>query len=339
MTALAVQALALQLIDTELEGNRTTMRYRREVRDNVKQFFAWMNQYGHEDIRTLTKADLFACYRHICAQRATTGTRKPGELISRRTINGRLSAMRKVFTALYRAGYLAEDPLHAVSFGVPPDRAFKRRPFTEDEMALILEQIDPSTPQGLRDRTLYELIYSSGLRVSETAKLTIGDLDLARREIVVRGKGNRDRLVPISAVARDFLLQYAGDRINRFDEPVFRGSRARGPGQALRPKEITRRFHALLVELGMDGEGRSTHAIRHSTATHLLDHGASIRHVQELLGHKNIENTARYTQVQTTGLQKIYRKYHPGEHELFEAVDTAYLERLEKLVADKEVVC
>ena len=89
----------------------------------------------------------------------------------------------------------------------------------------------------------------------------------------------------------------------------------------------------------MDEAGRSTHAVRHSTATHLLDHGASIRHVQELLGHKNIENTARYTQIQTGGLAKIYRKYHPGEHELIETVDEEYEKRLENLVAGKKEVC
>jgi len=94
-----------------------------------------------------------------------------------------------------------------------------------------------------------------------------------------------------------------------------------------------------IVKFGMDGVGRSTHAVRHSTATHLLDNGASIRHIQELLGHKNIDTTVRYTQVQTGGLQKIYRKYHPAEHELFEVLDQLYEQRLEDLVASAKEVC
>jgi site-specific recombinase XerD len=328
MRAEAVQELALRLIATELEGERTTGGYRNEVRRNVRQFFSWLTVNAIEDIRAVGNAELLSYYRHICSQKALTGTRKPGELLSRRTINGRLAAVRKVFASLYRIGYLSEDPLHGVSFGVPPERACKRRPFTEADMAAFLEQIDPSTPRGLRDRALFELIYSSGLRVSEAARLTIGDLDLERREIIVHGKGSCNRLVPISQVARDFLLQYAGARLARLDQPVFRESRARVAEKPMRSKEITRRFATLLTRFGMDGPGRSAHAVRHSTATHLLDHGASIRHVQELLGHKNIENTVRYTQVQTGGLAKLYRKYHPGEHELYEEVDEDYLKRL-----------
>ena len=336
MTGEAVSALAQKLIATELEGNRAALGYRKEVSRNVGYFFSWMKDRAHDDIRALGKAELFEYYKRLCSQRATTGTRVAGELISRRTINGRLCAVRKVFTALYRIGYLAENPLHGFSFGVPPDRSFKRRPFTEREMADFLEQVDPSTPRGLRDRALFELIYSSGLRVSEAARLKVGDIDLDRREIIVRGKLERDRLVPISVVARDFLLHYLGPRLNQFEQPVFRGSRAWVAEKAMRPQEISRRFRTLLERFDMYRSGRSTHAVRHSTATHLLDHGASIRHVQELLGHKNIENTARYTHIQTDGLAKIYRKYHPGEHELYEEVDEEYLKRLDVLLAKEK---
>jgi len=335
VTAEAVRELAFQLLAVELEGNRTTANYRREVTYNVKRFFSWLQSQQREDIRAVGKAQLVAYYRFVCSQRAATGTRMPGGLISRRTINGRLAAAKKAFAALYRAGHLQEDPFHGLELALPPDRFFKRRPFTEHEITAFLEQIDPSTPRGLRDRALFELIYSSGLRVSEAAKLTVGDCDLERREVVVHGKGSRDRLVPVSEVARDFLALYLGGRPRRLEEPVFKGTRGKGYGKPMRPQEVTRRFRTLLVQFGMDGAGRCAHAVRHSTATHLLDHGADIRHIQELLGHRNIENTARYAQVQTSGLQKIYRKYHPGEHELFEAVDEAYLRRLETLVAGK----
>ena len=335
MTGETVKELSLRLIDMELEGNRTAVNYRLEVKRNVKLFLSWLES---KDIRTVGKKELASYFMHVCSQRQTTGTRKAGELISRRTVNGRICAAKKVFTALYRAGYLSDDPFHGLELGVPPDRSFKRLPFSENEMEEFLEQIDTSTPMGLRNRTLFELIYSSGLRVGEAARLTIGDTDLERREIIVHGKGSRDRLVPISEVSRDFLRLYIGGRINRLEEAVFLGTRAKGKGKPMRAKEISRRFHTLLTQFGMDGVGRSTHAVRHSTATHLLDNGASIRHVQELLGHKNIENTARYTQVQTQGLQKIYRKYHPGEHELFEAVDEAYEKRLASLVADDRLI-
>ena len=335
MTAAELRDLALRLIDTELEGNRATARYRWEVRHNTECFFSWLETQSNDDIMLVGKTELLAYSRHVCSQRTTSGTRTPGGLPSRRTINGRLAAVKKAFAALYRAGCLPEDPFHGLELSVPPERFFKRRPFTETEMTEFLEKIDPSTPRGLRDRTLFELIYSSGLRVGEAARLTMGDCDLLRREIIVHGKGSRDRLVPISEVARDYLSQYTAGRITHLEETVFLGTNGKGYGKPMRPQEVSRRFRTLLCRFGMDGPGRCTHAVRHSTATHLLDHGAGIRHIQELLGHKNIENTARYTQVQTVGLQKIYRKYHPREHELFETVDDAYLARLENLIAGK----
>ena len=334
MTAGALEELVVRLLDTELEGNRTSSGYRREVKRNARLFFSWLRCQNRQDIRAVGKAQLSGYYRHVCCQRQTTGTTRAGELISRRTINGRLLAVKKVFSALYRGGYISEDPFHGLQLGLPPERAFKRRPFSEQQMTEFLEQIETKTTLGLRNRTLFELIYSSGLRVGEAARLGIGDIDLARREIIVHGKGSRDRQIPISEVARDFLLLYLGERLNHLEEPVFLGTRGKGAAKPMQPKEISRRFHTMLVEFGMAGEGRSTHAVRHSTATHLLDHGANIRHVQELLGHKNIQSTARYTHVQTTGLQKVYRKYHPGEHELFETVDEAYLARLENLIVE-----
>jgi len=329
----AIQELALSLIDTEQEGNRASKKHRRTLAHNTKQFFSWMENQKIEDLRTIGKAELIAYCQFVCSQRSTCGTRTIGELLATGTIDLRLLAVKKIFSVLYRTGYLANNPMQGLDIGLP-DRSFKRRPFTEQEMAELLEQMDPSTPRGLRDRAMFELIYSSGLRVCEVAQLTMGDIDLERREIIVHGKGSRDRLIPISSVARDFLRLFIGDRINRLDEPVFRRSRCEGV-KAIRPEAISERFHDLLIKFDMDGVGRSTHSVRHSTATHLLDHGASIRHVQELLGHKDIDTTVRYTHVQTMGLQKVYRKYHPGEHELFEAVDETYEKRLDRLIAGK----
>jgi len=334
----AVKELALRLLKTELDGNRAGKKYKLLIMRNAKYFFNWLNKQQVTDIKNVGKTELVSYYKYVCSEKSIKGSPTNGELLSRRTIDFRLIAVKKIFAALYRSGCLANDPMHGLDLGVLPSRSFKRRPFTEQEMAEFLEQIDPSTSKGLRDRTLFELIYSSGLRVSEAAKLTIGEIDLDRREIVVHGKGSRDRLVPISPVARDFLRLFIGDRINRVEEPVFRGTWAKRGGKAIRPDEISQRFHDLLVKLGMYDIGRSTHSVRHSTATHLLDNGASVRHIQELLGHKNIETTVRYTQVQTVGLQKIYRKYHPREHELFEAIDEAYEKRLMSLVVKRKKI-
>jgi integrase/recombinase XerD len=147
--------------------------------------------------------------------------------------------------------------------------------------------------------------------------------------MIVRGKFSRDRVVPLSEVARDFLRLYLGGRIARRDLPVFPGKE---PEKPVSPVNISTRFARHMEKRGMKKDEICLHSLRHSTATHLLDNGASIRHVQELLGHREIETTARYTHVQTEGLAKIYRKYHPREHELFEAVDADYRARVAGLL-------
>jgi site-specific recombinase XerD len=173
--------------------------------------------------------------------------------------------------------------------------------------------------------------------VCEAARLQVWDVSLERREIIVRGKFGRDRVVPLSGVAEMFLRHYLGKRINCPDGPVFLGMYGRHAEKGLKPESISRHFRNMLKRLDIDRKQTSAHSIRHSTATHLLDNGAGIRHVQELLGHRNLETTARYTHVQTDGLFKIYRKYHPREHELFEVADGAYGERVRKLLAEEEV--
>jgi len=179
---------------------------------------------------------------------------------------------------------------------------------------------------------LFELIYSSGLRVSEAAGIKVRDIDFQRREMIVHGKWDRERVVPFSKVAKDFLLVFLGQRIETPEAWVFTGTSGRSFGRNLRGTSISRRFRKLLMQFNMDKKEISTHSIRHSTATHLLENGASIRHIQELLGHRYIETTVRYTQIQTDGVFKVFRKYHPREHELFEAVDDEYKRRFETLL-------
>jgi site-specific recombinase XerD len=167
--------------------------------------------------------------------------------------------------------------------------------------------------------------------VNEAASLKVGDIDFEGRLMVVRGKFDRDRMVPVSEVARDFLVRYLGDKIEHNEAWVFVGSRGSTKGGHLRSTSISERFRLRLREFGMDKPEISTHSIRHSTATHLLENGASIRHVQELLGHRSIESTVRYTHVMTDSLAKIYRRHHPREHELYEEVDEDYEARLSRL--------
>jgi len=149
--------------------------------------------------------------------------------------------------------------------------------------------------------------------------------------MLVRGKFARDRIVPISKVARDYLALYLKNRVYNKDEPVFCGVHRKASMRPLQPESISRRFTGLLKRYGMKKKELSAHSIRHANASQLLDNGAGIRHVQEILGHKNPETTAQYTHTQGAKLAKIYRKYHPQEYDLFDAVDDVYAKRLKLL--------
>ena len=138
-----------------------------------------------------------------------------------------------------------------------------------------------------------------------------------------------------SKIARHYLALYLENRVYNNDGPVFCGLYGAASRKALQPGSVGRRFTDLLKKYDMKKKELSAHSIRHASASQLLDNGAGIRYVQELLGHRNPETTAQYTHTQNEGLAKIYRKYHPQEHDLFDAVDEVYKKRL-KLVLGAE---
>ena len=259
-------------------------------------------------------------------------SQQTGKPLSGNTLRDKYSAVKTLFSVLCRAGALQGNTAAAVEFDMPKREGLTRQAFTNGEMAAILDAMDINTRAGLRDRALFELIYSSGLRVSEAANLKIKDLDLQRREMIVRGKFARDRLVPVSLVAQRYLALYLGERIYNKEGPVFCGLYGASSRRALLPDSIGRRFSDLLKKYGMKKKELSAHSIRHATATELLENGAGIRYVQELLGHRNLETTAQYTHVQGESLGKTYRKYHPQEHDLFDAVDDAYKKRVARVL-------
>jgi integrase/recombinase XerD len=316
------------MAEAHLRGNRYCGDYQKEIRRAQEQFLLWTGQNGLFALEAITKTDIFAYQEFLLGQRS----KLTGQPLTPGVLATRYGAVKLLFSLLYRAGYLKTNVTHGINFELPCHTS-ARRAFSRGEISGLLSRIDPNA--NPRDRALFELMYSSGLRVCEAARLLVKDLSLERREIIVRGKFGRDRLVPLSRVAEAFLRHYLGKRAANLEEPVFLSMYSRHAKKGLLPESISRRFRDILKKLDMDKKETSTHSIRHSTATHLLDNGAGIRHVQELLGHRNPETPARYTHVQTDGLFKIYRKYHPREHELFEVVDEAYAGRVKKLLADQ----
>ncbi|MDR1099352.1 MAG: tyrosine-type recombinase/integrase, partial [Treponema sp.] len=169
-----------------------------------------------------------------------------------------------LFSVLYRAGIVADNVTGGIQFETPKNEGLKRQAFSKEVMAAILEKMDSTTQTGLRDRALFELIYSSGLRVSEAANLLVKDVSFPRREMIVRGKFGRDRIVPISKIARNYLVLYLDTRIHDTDTPVFQGVYR---NQGLKPGSISRHFSDLLKNYGIKKEGLSAHSIRHASAS------------------------------------------------------------------------
>lgn len=315
-----------QLVHEKMVSNRYSKGYIAETDRNIRIFYSWAESRNFPDITLLEKRDLIEYELWTTKQNVR---RTENEPLSVSTMNSRLNAVKHVFSMLYIQGLIEANPLHGIAYKIMSGKKSMRCPMGKEEIASLLEKIDITTQSGLRDRAIFELMYSSGLRVSEAAQLRIGDIDFEKREGIVRGKFDRDRVVPISHAAIEFLRLYLSDRMRNKEQFVFLNLRKKD--RPIRGTHVSRVFRGYLRKFGMDRKEISAHSIRHSTATHLLDNGASVRHVQEILGHKDIQTTVRYTHVQAEQMAKAYRKYHPREHDLFEVVDEEYEKRLECL--------
>lgn len=324
MNAAVMAQEALRLLEEEMAARRYAQTTRAEARASLGAFLEWGKRTGNTNLLGLQKKELVS-YHVWLAQQVSHRT---GELLAANTVRTRFSYVKMAYSCLYRAALLTHNPTQGLELEAPRVPGYKRRPLTREEITRFLEALDGDSAQGLKDRSLFELIYSSGLRVSEAAGLKVGDIDFERRLMVVRGKFDRDRRVPLSEVACEFLKKHLGVALEKPQQWVFRGSRGPTGDKHIRSMSISERFRKLLRDRDMDYKDISTHSIRHSTATHLLENGASVRHVQELLGHQCITSTVRYTHVMTDGLAKVYRRHHPREHELFETVDEEYEKRL-----------
>jgi len=216
--------------------------------------------------------------------------------------------VRSFFRFLCREGVLKQNPATVV----PTPRMEKRLPhFLDEEQTKRLLEAPPATKwQGFRDRAILETLYSTGMRVSELVGLNLEDLDQVSELVVVRGKGKRERLCPIGKTALAAILRYLAKRPknNKLKTPhaIFVSQK----GSRLTTRQVDRLFqhYATQVELPTP---MSPHSLRHSFATHLLDRGADLRSVQELLGHQSLSTTQIYTHVTPQRLKRVYDQAHP----------------------------
>ena len=228
---------------------------------------------------------------------------------ARTTVARRLAALRSWFRFLCREGVLTANPAE----GVRGPRQEKKLPhfLTGNEITRLLATPEGDSPLVLRDRAMLETLYSGGLRVGELVGLTLDDLDLDGGTVTVRGKGKRERIAilgepAVAAIQAWLEARGAVVRIPARQRAVFLNHR----GGRLSVRSVGRLLEKYLAQAGLDPR-TSPHTLRHSFATHLLDAGADIRGVQELLGHRSLTTTQIYTHVSTQRLQDSYQKAHP----------------------------
>ncbi|MEO6325466.1 MAG: site-specific tyrosine recombinase, partial [Thermoanaerobaculia bacterium] len=247
-------------------------------RSDLEGFAHFLGRQGIE----LKQVDRTEVVRFLAARRT--------EGVSPRTIARETSALRGFFRFLAGERILPADPTsdleNARRWSVLP------RSLSEDEVALLLQMPDVETPRGLRDRALFELLYACGLRVSELAQLPIDSLRLADGFILVRGKGSKERVVPIADSSSRWLSRYmdtvrARTRGAASSPWVFPGTR----GHAITRQTIFNALKSAARKAGLPAESVSPHVLRHAFATHLVDHDADLRAVQMMLGHADIATT------------------------------------------------
>ena len=230
----------------------------------------------------------------------------------------RLAAIRSFGRYLRREGLVERDP-GALAATPKQDRKLPAH-LDEGEMARMLDAPDGATPLGRRDRAILELFYASGLRLGELVGLGLEDVDLGRRLVRVLGKGGKERIVPFTRPAAAALRAYLADRetlVRRSGAPRPLRSRAAAEplfvnyqGGRLSARGVDRLVRRY-VTAASARRGISPHALPHSFATHLLERGADLRAIQEMLGHARISTTQRYTHVSAAQLLSVYRKTHP----------------------------
>jgi len=262
---------------------------------DIRQFAQWVSRSGIVDPALVTRDVV----RQFVAFLATNRR-------SKRTISRKVAALRKYFGWLVREQGITVDPTLGVA--APTDQGRLPRVLTGDQLAALISPVEgEKVPawRNARDSAVIELLYGSGLRVAELCSLDIDSVDVKRLAVTVMGKGSKERRVPVSEPALVSLKTWAALRNEVVDDASMVALFVNSRGKRLAPRDVRRIIDARSIS------PTHPHALRHTFATHLLDNGADLRAVQELLGHSDVGTTQRYTHVSKERLKSAYEVSHP----------------------------
>ena len=276
---------------------------------DVRQFRQYLEENGLISLDALERGQLEAI-DHVAVRSFLSSLYR--RKVRKVTIVRKVSALRTFFNYLLREGRVRVNPAEMVQ--APKAEKYLPTFLLVEEMFSLLNLKFAEDAAGIRDRAMLELFYSSGMRVSELTGLNLGDIDFGQSLVKVRGKGKKERIVPVGEQALRSVQEYLAGRHEFLQKQ--QGSKADPPlflsrsGRRITPRSVARIVDRYVLLSGISKKV-SPHTLRHSFATHLLDAGADLRAIQELLGHENLSTTQKYTSVSVAKLMEIYDKAHP----------------------------
>ena len=271
----------------------TCSNYRRDL----LRFREYLRSAGIESWQAASYGDVsgFAAQRHRQGRKS-------------RTIARELSSIRSFYQFLIRHGVVARNP--ALEVSAPKSDRPLPKTCDAETLARLLRVVDDSDDLLLRDIAIFELIYSSGLRLAELVGIDLDDIDLQQRQLVVTGKGNKTRYLPVGGEAVRALQRWLRLRPKYSRDPAQKALFLSKPGKRISARNVQSRLNRLIQRQAL-GQQLSPHVLRHSFATHLLESSSDLRAVQELLGHANIATTQVYTHLDFQHLASVYDAAHP----------------------------
>lgn len=289
----AIQSYLGELVSRHMSPNTL-----RAYSSDLEELAIWAAEAGITDPSELR-------YRQLRGYAAALGNRG----LKRASVGRKLAAARGLFDHLTRGGEATQNPAELL----PNPRSESKLPrvLDRDEVRDLLERVPATTALDARDRAMLELAYSCGLRCAELINLDVGSIDFNEETVRVRGKGEKERIVPLGEPAQRAVSDYLGRArpalASERDERALLVSKS---GRRLSPSDVTRRLSLRVQQASIAGRV-SPHSLRHSFATHMLEGGADLRSIQELLGHASISTTQIYTRVEPSRLRQAYANAHP----------------------------
>lgn len=313
---------AWKVLEGKLREDLSSEKTVRRRKCALDLFWTYLETIGKKDVRSVDADDIHS-FLSWMKTRTSERTGKPYEDA---TIGNALSTVRVLFAVLYDEKKILLDPAARIGRMSTREKEKERVILSEDEMALLLDSIAVRKPGGYRTRALFELAYSSGLRASEIGNLRWEQIDIDERTVaVIGGKGGKDRVVSMTQAAARWLRDTR--RRYPYDE-YLTGHHPRTPSS------LNATFKRLCERVGVYQEGLSFHSLRHACATHLLQNGADIRYVQELLGHVSAETTETYLHEGRAWFRKEYETHHPRQNSLYKEVNEEYAHHFEEFRAE-----